>query len=211
MRSEKTGLLGNTLNVDNLQWVRYDASIGAGADSFYEYMLKSYLLFGNEEYLEMFAGLYVAAMRYLRPKEPGWAAKGWLGEVHLHSGAVMRPWISSLSAFWPGLQATIGGSPCLSSVSLSWHRLKSLDILNSTAGLSAKPGRIDSSSRTLLAFLCSVSQCSLRERYLSCSLLQAKRRMLQLCMGTGLQLGRSLDGYLRCSTPVAARGILSKQ
>ena len=157
MRSERTGLLGNTLNVDNLQWVRYDASIGAGADSFYEYMLKSYLLFGNEEYLEMFAGLYVAAMRYLRPKEPGWAAKGWLGEVHLHSGAVMRPWISSLSAFWPGLQATIGRSPCLSSVSLSWHRLKSLDILNSTAGLSAKPGRINSSSRTLLAFLLSLS------------------------------------------------------
>ena len=123
MRSEKTGLLGNTLNVDNLQWVRFDASIGAGADSFYEYMLKSYLLFGNEEYLEMFAGLYVAAMRYLRPKEPGWAAKGWLGEVHLHSGAVMRPWISSLSAFWPGLQATIGGSPCLSLVALSRHRL----------------------------------------------------------------------------------------
>ena len=113
MRSEKTGLLGNTLNVDNLQWVRFDASIGAGADSFYEYMLKSYLLFGDEEYLEMFAGLYAAAMRYLRPKEPGWAAKGWLGEVHLHSGAVMRPWISSLSAFWPGLQATIGGSSCL--------------------------------------------------------------------------------------------------
>ena len=123
MRSEKTGLLGNTLNVDNLQWVRFDASIGAGADSFYEYMLKSYLLFGDEEYLEMFAGLYVAAMRHLRPKEPGWAAKGWLGEVHLHSGAVMRPWISSLSAFWPGLQATIGGSPCLLLVALSWNTL----------------------------------------------------------------------------------------
>ncbi len=40
MRSTKTGLLGNTLNVDELQWVRYDASIGAGTDSFYEYLLK---------------------------------------------------------------------------------------------------------------------------------------------------------------------------
>lgn len=40
MRSSKTGLLGNTLNVDDLQWVRFDASIGAGTDSFYEYLLK---------------------------------------------------------------------------------------------------------------------------------------------------------------------------
>ncbi len=59
----------------------------------------------------MFSSLYVAAMRHLRPSEPGWAAKGWLGEVHLHNGIVTRPWISSLSAFWPGLQATIGELP----------------------------------------------------------------------------------------------------
>ena len=59
----------------------------------------------------MFSSLYVAAMRHLRPSEPGWAAKGWLGEVHLHNGIVTRPWISSLSAFWPGLQATIGLLP----------------------------------------------------------------------------------------------------
>lgn len=45
MRSTKTGLLGNTLNVDDLQWVRFDASIGAGTDSFYEYLLKVTLQF----------------------------------------------------------------------------------------------------------------------------------------------------------------------
>ena len=40
VRSTATGLVGNTLNVDSLTWERFDASIGAGADSFYEYMLK---------------------------------------------------------------------------------------------------------------------------------------------------------------------------
>ncbi len=40
VRSTTTGLVGNTLNVDSLTWERFDASIGAGADSFYEYMLK---------------------------------------------------------------------------------------------------------------------------------------------------------------------------
>lgn len=44
LRSKKTGLLGNTLDVDKLEWVRFDASIGAGTDSFYEYLLKVGLL-----------------------------------------------------------------------------------------------------------------------------------------------------------------------
>jgi hypothetical protein len=71
---------------------------------------QAYLLLGDEAYLRMFAQLYGAAMRHLRPTgSPGWpAGHGWLGEVHMHSGAVMRPWISSLSAFWPGLQALVG-------------------------------------------------------------------------------------------------------
>lgn len=79
-----------------------------GGITYYLHHMQAYLLFGDEEYLDMFSALYVAAMRHLRPKEPGWAAKAWLGEVHLHNGIVTRPWISSLSAFWPGLQATIG-------------------------------------------------------------------------------------------------------
>ncbi|CAL8470523.1 g10065 [Coccomyxa elongata] len=108
IRSTVTGLVGNTLNVDTLSWVRFDASIGAGVDSFYEYLLKAYLQFGEEEYLTMFAEMYAAAMRHLRPEDPGWAARGWLAEVDMHTGAVTRPWISSLSAFWPGLQALIG-------------------------------------------------------------------------------------------------------
>ena len=40
MRSPHTGLVGNTLHVDTRRWVRYDSSIGAGIDSYYEYLLK---------------------------------------------------------------------------------------------------------------------------------------------------------------------------
>ena len=40
VRSTATGLPGNTLNVDTLSWARYDSSVGAGIDSFYEYLLK---------------------------------------------------------------------------------------------------------------------------------------------------------------------------
>lgn len=40
MRHPLTGLLGNTLDVDTKTWVRRDSGIGAGLDSFYEYLLK---------------------------------------------------------------------------------------------------------------------------------------------------------------------------
>lgn len=40
MRSPR-GLVGNTLDCDSGQWVRTDAGVGAGVDSFYEYLLKA--------------------------------------------------------------------------------------------------------------------------------------------------------------------------
>lgn len=40
MRSRSLGLPGNTLDCDERAWVRQDSGIGAGADSYYEYLLK---------------------------------------------------------------------------------------------------------------------------------------------------------------------------
>lgn len=40
MRSTR-GLVGNTLSCDSGQWERTDAGVGAGVDSFYEYLLKA--------------------------------------------------------------------------------------------------------------------------------------------------------------------------
>ena len=39
MRS-RLGLVGNTLDVDGPTWERCDSGIGAGIDSYYEYLLK---------------------------------------------------------------------------------------------------------------------------------------------------------------------------
>ena len=62
--------------------------------------VQAYLLFGDDAYLTMFTTTYVAAMRHLRrPDSP------WLGDADMHVGeANAQPWISSLSAFWPGMQ-----------------------------------------------------------------------------------------------------------
>lgn len=46
LRSNATGLLGNAIDVTNTEWIGRMAGIGAGLDSFYEYLLKTYILFG---------------------------------------------------------------------------------------------------------------------------------------------------------------------
>ena len=47
-------LLGSVINVHNGEWTRRDSGVGAGSDSYYEYVLKSYILLGDEEYLKRF-------------------------------------------------------------------------------------------------------------------------------------------------------------
>jgi len=53
-RHQGHNLLGTVINVHNGEWTRRDSGVGAGSDSYYEYVLKSYILLGDEEYLKRF-------------------------------------------------------------------------------------------------------------------------------------------------------------
>jgi mannosidase alpha-like ER degradation enhancer 1 len=37
-----------------------------GVDSFYEYLIKAYILFGSDEYWDMFHSAYLAVQKYFR-------------------------------------------------------------------------------------------------------------------------------------------------
>lgn len=102
-RRSDIDLLGNVINIQSGQWIHTASSTGAGIDSFFEYLLKAYVLFGETEYLEMFEDAYNGIMRHVR--DPS----GYLyRNVHMNTGALMATWIDSLSAFWPGLQVLYG-------------------------------------------------------------------------------------------------------
>ncbi|KAL2463695.1 putative alpha-mannosidase I MNS4 [Forsythia ovata] len=100
-RRSKINLLGAHIDVFSGEWTQKDAGIGTSIDSFYEYLLKAYLLFGDEEYLFMFQEAYRAAMHYLY-NDP------WYVEVNMNSAALVWPLFNSLQAFWPGLQVLAG-------------------------------------------------------------------------------------------------------
>ncbi|KAK4355844.1 hypothetical protein RND71_024815 [Anisodus tanguticus] len=100
-RRSKINLVGAHIDVFSGDWTQKDAGIGTSIDSFYEYLLKAYLLFGDEEYLFIFQEAYKAAMKYLF-NDP------WYVEVNMNSAALVWPLFNSLQAFWPGLQVLAG-------------------------------------------------------------------------------------------------------
>ncbi|KAM6256906.1 LOW QUALITY PROTEIN: ER degradation-enhancing alpha-mannosidase-like protein 1 [Porphyrio hochstetteri] len=66
LRSNNTRLLGNVVNIQTGHWVGKQSGLGAGSDSFCEYLLKSYILFGEKEDLEMFNDAYRNIQNHLR-------------------------------------------------------------------------------------------------------------------------------------------------
>ncbi|KAF7723480.1 alpha mannosidase-like protein [Apophysomyces ossiformis] len=97
------GLIGNVINMQTGQWIHTASSTGAGIDSFFEYLLKAYVLFGEDEYMDMFEKAYNSLMRHVRD------SSGYIyRNVHMSSGSLMATWIDSLSSFFPGLQVLHG-------------------------------------------------------------------------------------------------------
>jgi mannosidase alpha-like ER degradation enhancer 2 len=122
-RSRERGLVGNTINVDTGIWTREDGGIGAGIDSYYEYLLKGYLLTGDEDLLEMFSEEYAAVTTQLQlphiDLDRGSKSESdidsqygggvyWLLNANMHSGKLEHGYIWSVSAFWPALQILAG-------------------------------------------------------------------------------------------------------
>jgi mannosidase alpha-like ER degradation enhancer 1 len=102
-RRSDINLLGNAINLQSGQWVYAASSVGAGIDSFFEYLLKAYVLFGEDEYYDMFEDAYSSIMTYIA--DPN----GYLyRNVDMSSAQLMSHWVDSLSAFWPGLQVLYG-------------------------------------------------------------------------------------------------------
>ncbi|XP_074871207.1 ER degradation-enhancing alpha-mannosidase-like protein 3 isoform X3 [Carettochelys insculpta] len=101
-RQKGNDLVGTVINIHSGDWVRRDSGVGAGIDSYYEYLMKAYILLGDDTYLERFNAHYVAIMKYI-------SQPPLLLNVHMHNPTVsIRSWMDSLLAFFPGLQVLRG-------------------------------------------------------------------------------------------------------
>ena len=54
------------IDVESGRWIGRLSGLGAGLDSFYEYLLKSYIMFGESEDYGMFEEAYRVIKQYMR-------------------------------------------------------------------------------------------------------------------------------------------------
>ncbi|GMS91606.1 hypothetical protein PENTCL1PPCAC_13781, partial [Pristionchus entomophagus] len=113
MRNEQTGLLGNVVDIQSGSWTGYVSGLGAGLDSFYEYLLKAFIMFGEEEDLSMFNEAYAAIQSHMRRGRV--ACTGTTrGEhpiyvnVDARDGSTANSWIDALQAAFPAVQTLAG-------------------------------------------------------------------------------------------------------
>ncbi|XP_065179030.1 ER degradation-enhancing alpha-mannosidase-like protein 1 [Sycon ciliatum] len=113
-RHHDTGLLGSEMHIDTGAWTSLSSSIGAGIDSFYEYLLKAYILFGKQDDLDRFNAAYSSIMKYMKrgavcdesmdPNE----LPPYFVNVNMLSGERINGWIDSLSAAFSAVQVLKG-------------------------------------------------------------------------------------------------------
>ncbi|CAH8528221.1 unnamed protein product [Heterobilharzia americana] len=107
-RNRYSDLVGRVINVRNGDWVRQESGVGAGIDSYYEYLLKAYILLGEPVYLHRFQTHYEAVNRYVGGPHSAEFPFLFL-DVHMHRPAQRaRTFMDALLAFWPGIQVLTG-------------------------------------------------------------------------------------------------------
>lgn len=111
-RSNVTGLFGNVINIQTGKWVDVMSGLGAGLDSFFEYLLKSFILFGDKDSLKMFNESYESIKFYMRRGRKhcnhGSGFPPIYVNVNMLNGEVINNWIDSLQAAWPSVQVLVG-------------------------------------------------------------------------------------------------------
>ncbi|KAF0299750.1 ER degradation-enhancing alpha-mannosidase-like protein 1 [Amphibalanus amphitrite] len=112
LRSQVTGLTGNTVNVDSGRWTSNLSGLGAGMDSFYEYLLKSFVMFGNAEDYERFAEIYDKIKIFMRKGRArcnsGTGDHPMYVNVDMTNGNTLTAWVDSLQAAFPAVQLLAG-------------------------------------------------------------------------------------------------------
>ena len=100
-RRSALDLVGSEIDIQSGAWQGSVAGIGAGIDSFYEYLMKGSILLHDAEWDAMWLKAKAAVRKHVA-KNNSW----WLNVDRTNGRAIGHPTISSLSAFWPGVLST---------------------------------------------------------------------------------------------------------
>lgn len=106
-RRSSIGLVGTNINVETGEWTNTDSHVSAEIDSYYEYILKSSIMFefDDDDFDTMWETSYRAAKQYLKDE----TADGiWFGHADMNTGKRTATTYGALDAFFPSLLTMVG-------------------------------------------------------------------------------------------------------
>jgi ER degradation enhancer, mannosidase alpha-like 2 len=104
-RRSPLGLVGESINVETGEWTNTDSHISGGIDSYYEYLWKCWLLFGDNDCRDMWDASIPAVNKYLADEIRG---ELWYGHTDMQTGERTKTQYGALDAFFPALLALSG-------------------------------------------------------------------------------------------------------
>jgi mannosidase alpha-like ER degradation enhancer 2 len=112
-RRSAIGLVGEKINVETGQWTNTDSHISGAIDSYYEYLLKCWLLFDDEDCRRMWLDSIAAINKYLadevdRGANGRVARELWYGHADMNTGKRAATAYGALDAFFPAVLALSG-------------------------------------------------------------------------------------------------------
>jgi len=119
-RRSGIGLVGDSIDVETGAWVGTESHISGRIDSYYEYLVKCWRLFGDEDCLRMWRASEAALNRWVADTAGGGL---WYGHVDMATGRRTRTLFGGLDAFYPAVLCLAGDEGRASRVQASCFRM----------------------------------------------------------------------------------------
>ena len=104
-RRSAIGLVGDGINVETGKWTSTDSHISGGIDSYYEYLWKCWVLFKDQDCLDMWKTSIAAVDKYLADEVDGTL---WYGHADMNTGKRTATEYGALDAYFPAVLAFSG-------------------------------------------------------------------------------------------------------
>jgi mannosidase alpha-like ER degradation enhancer 2 len=126
-RRSPLGLVGQTINVETGTWTNTDSHVSGGIDSYYEYLWKCWVLFGDKDCRDMWDASIPVVHKYLADELRG---ELWYGHADMQTGKRSETTYGALDAFFPALLAVSGDlkrARCLQASSFKMWNLHGIE------------------------------------------------------------------------------------
>lgn len=116
-------LVGTVIDIESGDWVNTESHISGRIDSYYEYLLKGWLMFGDKDLRDMWNASIKAIHAHLADDSPD---ELWYRRIDMYTTEQLHTWFGALDAFFPGVLALSGDIPRATRLQKSCYRMWTL-------------------------------------------------------------------------------------